>query len=65
MHSCANCKDANYCYYRGGAPSNHSCDNWSPSIAYKAYLYEQEHKSTSTINITDCKHLSELKLGRD
>ncbi len=40
MKSCSNCQDENYCYHPGGAPSNHSCDNWSPSDKYKAQQYD-------------------------
>lgn len=41
MKSCANCKDANYCYYPGGAPSNHSCSNWGPGNSYNTHIYDQ------------------------
>ena len=41
MASCSNCQDANYCYYPGGAPTDHSCGNWSPSIEYKAQQYDK------------------------
>ena len=64
MKSCVNCKDANYCYHHGGVPSNHVCNNWEPSIGYKAYLYDQRNNSGCNINITNCKKLTELKIGR-
>lgn len=47
MKSCSNCQDENFCYYPGGAPTNHFCDNWSPSDKYKAQQYD-EHFSTGT-----------------
>ncbi len=51
MVSCAECKDANFCYYPGGAPRDYSCDNWAPSNDYKAREYDKRY-SDAYINIT-------------
>lgn len=55
MNSCADCEDANFCYYPGGAPDDYSCDNWSPSIAYKARLYDERYNFGRYVDITECK----------
>lgn len=50
MKSCNNCQDKNFCYYPGGAPSNHSCGNWSPSDQYKAQRYDECFSTGACIN---------------
>lgn len=58
MRSCSNCQDENFCYYPGGAPSNNSCDNWSPSDKYKAQQYDERFNTgfMNHIEILDCKY---------
>lgn len=67
MKSCSNCQDENFCYYPGGAPSNNSCDNWSPSDEYKAQKYDEYLSAGTYINnleLLDCKYCGGKPVAR-
>lgn len=66
MKNCCNCQDENFCYHPGGAPSDHCCDNWSPSDKYKAQQYDEYFSPgyMNQIELLDCKYCGDKPVAR-